>query len=299
MSKKILLATTGSPASFGAARVAFQMAKRYGSEIIVFHVIGLPTKAYSQIVHDVRTGDEVQVDDDYKSWVEDELRNTYARQIEEAEGGVSFVLTTGVPHREILRTARSEDVDLIIMGASSGSIDHIDYKGYTGSTLQKVAKAAKCPVMTVHRESAAYRGGFNHVLFCTDFSKQANHAFKYALNTARECDCDMTMFHALDVGGKVLAQNEIEDRLIEARKRMRSLYGSQMGDFKNYDVEAWEGIPYMEIVKLARERMADLIVMAHHAGESDSDEARLGSTLEQVILRASCPVVSVNKPDKV
>ncbi|QJT08325.1 universal stress protein [Oceanidesulfovibrio marinus] len=300
MSKKILLATTGSPASFGAARVAFQMAKRYGAEIIVFHVVGLPTKAYSQIVKDVRTGDEVQVDEDYMSWVEDELKNTYAKQIEDADAGkVRFILTTGVPQREILRAARSEDVDLIIMGASSGSADHIDYKGYTGSTLQKVAKSAKCPVMTVHRETAAYRGGFSNILFCTDFSKQAMHAFNYALNMAKECDCDLTLFHALDVGGKVLAQNEIEDRLIEARNRMRGLYAAQAGDFGKIDIEAWEGVPYMEIVKLARERMADLIVMAHHTREISTDDARLGSTVEQVILRASCPVVSVNKPDKV
>jgi nucleotide-binding universal stress UspA family protein len=300
MSKKILLATTGSPASFGAARVAFQMAKRYDAEILVFHVVGLPTRAYSHFVHDVRTGEEIQVDEDYMHWVEDELRNTYAKQLEEADDDkVRFVLTTGVPHREILRTARNEDVDLVIMGASSGDIDHIEYKGYTGSTLKHVAKAAKCPVMTVHRESAAYRGGFGSILYCTDFSRQAEYAFKYALNTAKEYNCELTMFHALDVGGKVLAQNEIEDRLLEARKRMRALYGSQMGDFKNYDVEAWEGIPYMEIVKLARERMVDLIVMAYDSREHESEEGRLGSTLEQVILRASCPVVCVNKPDKV
>ncbi len=298
MSKKILLATTGSPASFGAARVAFEMAKRYEAELLLFHVMGVPTKAYSQIVNDVRTGEEVQVDDEYRAWVEEELKNTYAVQLKDA-GNVKFLLTTGVPHREILRAARSEDADLIIMGASSGEADHMQPKGYPGSTLQRVAKAAKCPVMTVHRESASYHGGFHHVLFGTDFSKQAMSAFKYAFNMATEFDCEMTLFHALDISGKVMAQNEIEDQIIAARKRIRDLYVSQMGEFKNVDVEAWEGVPYVEIVKLARERMADLIVMAHHTRELDPEQAKLGSTMEQVILRANCPVVSVNKPDKV
>lgn len=298
MSKKILLATTGTPASFGAARVAFEMAKRYDAELLVFHVVGLPTKAYSQIVNDLRTGEEVQVDDDYMSWVEEELKTTYALQLKDAKN-VRIILANGVPHREILRAARNEDVDLILMGASSGEGDHVQPKGYPGSVLQRVAKAAKCPVMTVHRESASYLGGFSNILFCTDFSRQAEHAFKYALNAAREFDCDLTLFHALDISGKVLNQNEIEDRLIAARKRIRSAYGPQLGDFRNYDIEVWEGTPYVEVVKVARERMADLIVLAHHSRELDPDEAKLGSTMEQVILRASCPVVSVNKPDKV
>ncbi|HKI81939.1 MAG TPA: universal stress protein, partial [Pseudodesulfovibrio sp.] len=38
---------------------------------------------------------------------------------------------------------------------------------------------------------------------------------------------------------------------------------------------------------------------AHHSRELDPELASLGSTLEQVILRAGCPVVSVSKPDKV
>lgn len=298
MSKKIMLATTGSPASFGAARVAFEMAGRFGADLIVFHVMGVPTKAFSQLVNDTRTGEEVEIDDDYRNWVEEELKITYAKQFKEVPGA-NLVLATGVPHREILRLARSADVDLIVMGASSGDSDHARQMGYPGGTLQRVAKAARCPVMTVHRESASYRGGFTNIIFCTDFSKQAGSAFKYALASAQEQGGDLTIFHAFDISGKQLTQNEIEDNLIASRKRIRDLYVSQMGDFKRFEIEAWEGVPYVEIVKLARERMADLIVMAHHTLELDPEQARLGSTVEQVIIRANCPVVSVNKPDKV
>ena len=39
--------------------------------------------------------------------------------------------------------------------------------------------------------------------------------------------------------------------------------------------------------------------MAHHTREIDPEEAELGSTVEQVVLRSSCPVASVNHPDKV
>ena len=78
---------------------------------------------------------------------------------------------------------------------------------------------------------------------------------------------------------------------------MEKIYISQMKDFDNYEIEIWEGIPYVEILKYAREKQGDLIVMAHHAREIDPDEAVLGSTVEQVVLRAACPVASVNHPD--
>jgi nucleotide-binding universal stress UspA family protein len=297
MFKKILLATSGAPSTFGAARVAFDMAKRYGAEVVVFNVMGVPTKAFSQVVNDVRTGEEIEVDDEYRAWVEEELKSTFEKQIESVEYA-KIVTTTGVPSREILRAARAEDADLIVMGASSG--DSSAYrKGYPGSTLQRVAKAARCPVMTVHRETASYWGGFGNIVFATDFSKQAENAFKFALNSAKELGCDLTLFHALDISGKVLDQNAIEDKLIAARTRIRETYGPLMGDFKDFDIEVWEGVPYVEIVKIARERSADLIVLAHHSRELDPELASLGSTLEQVILRAGCPVVSVSKPDKV
>ncbi len=39
--------------------------------------------------------------------------------------------------------------------------------------------------------------------------------------------------------------------------------------------------------------------MAHHTREIDPEQAMLGSTVEQVVLRSSCPVASVNRPHKV
>jgi nucleotide-binding universal stress UspA family protein len=76
---------------------------------------------------------------------------------------------------------------------------------------------------------------------------------------------------------------------------MQKKYISQMHDYDNYQVEIWEGTPYVEILKYARDKQADLIVMAHHTRSVPDDEAEIGSTVEQVVLRSSCPVVSVNR----
>jgi nucleotide-binding universal stress UspA family protein len=71
-----------------------------------------------------------------------------------------------------------------------------------------------------------------------------------------------------------------------------------MEGFDNYEIEVWEGTPYVEILKYSRDKQADLIVMAHHTREIDPEKAVLGSTVEQVVLRSACPVASVNHPDK-
>jgi nucleotide-binding universal stress UspA family protein len=128
-------------------------------------------------------------------------------------------------------------------------------------------------------------------------------AFLFALKVAKEIGCKLYLFHALDLSrvaaGKVEAQEQIETQIETARNKIEKMYISKMNGFDNYEIEIWEGIPYVEILKYAREKKADLIVMAHHTKEIDPEEAVLGSTVEQVVLRAASPVASVNHPDKV
>jgi nucleotide-binding universal stress UspA family protein len=68
-----------------------------------------------------------------------------------------------------------------------------------------------------------------------------------------------------------------------------------MTGIQDYSFEVWEGIPYVEVVKYAREKHADLIIMAHHTQKASGEDTRLGSNIEQVIVRAGCPVMSINR----
>ena len=301
MFTKILFATSGSPCCDAAARVAFDLAARYNAKLFVHHVLGVPSRGFSQVVVDVRTGEKVELDDDYTLWVKDELKNTYDRQL---KSGVECEIETsvGIPHREVLRKARQEDVDLIVMGASTTGCEadaDAYQRHFAGSTLQRVAKASKAPVLVVNRPVASFWGGFTNIVFGADFSKASEHAFKFALNTAKELNAKLHIFHAIDIGSthSLISQKELDDRMIEARDRMRRKYLIQTGDFKNVSSDIWEGIPYVEIVKYAREKQADLIVMAHHSSELSDDDADIGSTVEQVVLRSACPVASVTRPE--
>jgi len=300
MFKKILFATSATEASDHAARVAFNMAQNYRAHITIFHVLGVPTRGFSQVIQDVKTHEKVVADDEYVAWVEEEVKIHYAKQLKSAQD-FDIKIVVGFPHREILREARQSQPDLIVLGGSTGDEEESVYKKcMVGSTLQRVAKAAPCPILAVTRPAASFWGGMSNIVFGTDFSKASDAAFGFACKLSKTLDCEMHIFHALDIStmhmGRLLTQDEIESRIREALRRIRGRYITEIrDDIKDYSFDVWEGVPYVEIVKYAREKHADLIVMAHHTSKTSKDDARLGSNIEQVIVRAGCPVISVNK----
>jgi len=214
----------------------------------------------------------------------------------------SFEVTIGFPHREILRFARRIDPDLIIMGGSTGDPEVSAYKkSMPGSTIQKVAKAAHCPVLVASRRPAAFWGEYSNVIFGPDFSPAADAAFAFALRLVQEQkpDCELHVLHALGAGiiqtGSVDTQKEIEDHIGIAKQQIKRKYVSRREAVKPYSVEAREGLPALEIVKYAAEKHADLIVLAPHAKKTETGDANPESVFEQVIARADCPVVSVKR----
>ena len=305
MFNKILFATTASPTCDNAAKVAFDLELKWDAKLTVFHVLGIPSRGYSPFVTDARTGELEMPDPDYVEWVIEEMKNTYDVLLADTED-ISIEAAVGVPSREILRKARKDDVDLIIMGAHTRQEDvgATRYRSVAGSTMQKVAKSARCPVVIISRPCTTCWKLFSNIVFGTDFSKAADYAYMFAYQLAREVGAKLHLFHAFDINsiqgsGRIMEQTEIENMIEKAKDVMQTRYISKMNGYDNYSLEVREGVPYVEILKYAREKTGDLIVMAHHTREIDPEKALLGSTVEQVVLRSACPVASVNHPDKV
>ena len=304
MFNKILFATTASPTCDNAAKVAFDLEMKWDARLYVFHVLGIPSRGYSPFITDVRTGELMEPDPDYIDWVKEEMKNTYDTLLADSENSV-IEAAVGVPYREILRKARKEDTDLIIMGSHTRQEDigATRYRSIVGSTMQRVAKSARCPVVIISRPCTTCWKLFSNIVFGTDFSKASDYAYQWAYKLAKEVGAKLHLFHACDLNtsaaGMVADQSEIESQIAKAKAKIEKRYISKMDGYDNYEMEVREGIPYVEILKFAREKTGDLIVMAHHAKDVDPEDAVLGSTVEQVVLRSACPVASVNHPDKV
>jgi nucleotide-binding universal stress UspA family protein len=61
---------------------------------------------------------------------------------------VTRIVLEGGPFVEIAKTARTEKVDLVVMGSYGGRSGSMD-KIFFGSTAEKVVRTAGCPVLTV------------------------------------------------------------------------------------------------------------------------------------------------------
>ncbi len=303
MFKKILFATNASPACDAAAKIAFELAEKYKSQLILFHVFAEPSHGSGAFVTDYVTGEKEDIGPDYVDWVKEEMKNTYDQLIQK-HGAPLYEAVVGIPSTEILRHARKIEADCIIMGAHARQDDPAAarFRGIVGTTMQKVALWAKCPVLIISRPCETCFWYFNQIVFGTDFSKAAMAAFQFAYKMADHIGCKLHLFHALNIettqAGVGPGQKSIEERIKSAKARMESLYVSQMDNFDNYEISVWEGVPYVELLKFARETSADLIVMAHHTKEVEIEDAVMGSTIEQVVLRSACPVASVNKDDR-
>ncbi len=302
MFRKILFATTASPACDHAAAAAFNLARKYKARLIIFHVFGVPTRGHGPYIVDVKTGQEENLTDrEYTAWIREEIRNIYADDIKKTQN-LEIDCGVGVPYREILRKARAEDVDAIVMGSHTCMADGstTKYRNVVGDTLQYVAKNARCPVFVISRPCTKCLWETSSIVCATDFSKASHAAFLFASSMAREIGCRLLIFHSVDITPKHFGilenQESIEKKVQAARNRIEREYLPLMQGIDKYEIHVWEGIPHVELLKFARETEANLLVMAHRKSESASDESPLGSMVEQVVLRASCPVVSVNRP---
>ena len=72
---------------------------------------------------------------------------------------------------------------------------------------------------------------------------------------------------------------------------------NRAGGVKNYESMVVSGTPFLEIIRTAKEKEVDLIVVGTH-GRTGLDHILFGSTAEKVVRQAPCPVLSVRLPGK-
>lgn len=152
---------------------------------------------------------------------------------------------------------------------------------------------------------------FNHILYATDFSENANHACSYAKSLSDQYDAEITLLHVIkdelpsllifDVGmdrtskeasNRFTKQKELfEEQKSELISKIRAEYGDETG-VKNIIVE--RGHPVKIIVNVAEKHNCDLIVMGMK-GRSSLEDILMGDTVRHVITSSKIPVLVVQK----
>jgi nucleotide-binding universal stress UspA family protein len=219
-----------------------------------------------------------------------------------AADGIDLATTVkeGQVAREILQEARALAADLIVLGTHGrGGFEHL----LLGSVAERVLRKATCPVLTVppHAAAAGNRpAGFHDVLCPVDFSPASLGALAYALSIAQEAGGRLALLHVLDWPADRPDPAGVASDLHDYRRHLqdqafRDLRAAVPAEARNW-CEPVElvvvGKPYEEILKIAKERGSDLIVMGVHSRRA-AELHVFGSTADHVIRAAHCPVLTI------
>ena len=149
---------------------------------------------------------------------------------------------------------------------------------------------------------------FKSILCPTDLSPISVKALQKAVELAHTFDAKLTLLHVhehiMDENEMVMLRvsvdhyQEIQNkRLAEVEQKMAEEVTEAQGEDLDVDCLQREGKrPYKEILNVADEIAADLIVMATN-GRSGFEEFFMGSNAENVVRRSKCPVLTIRVPE--
>jgi len=136
--EKVLVPVDGSEFSHKAVEYAAEFAQLVGASVVLLtcrlEVTSLLSKEmYQKAINDL---------DAHAG----ELLNPYKEILSKAHVEVQEMVLSGAPEDTILKVAKSEECDMIIMGSRGYS----DIKGlFLGSTTHRVLQLAECPVTVI------------------------------------------------------------------------------------------------------------------------------------------------------
>lgn len=203
-------------------------------------------------------------------------------------------IAEGSAATEIVRHASELPADLLVMGTHGrGGFDRFAL----GSVTEKVLRKAPCPVLTLPPGAAPLTDTVEYrTIVCpTDFSSSSDAGVQWALSVGRMADAAVTVLHVIetetDDEGTPRAQSSAA--LADAAAcELRSLVTRYIQPANRVTELVAYGKPYREILRTANDCKADLIVIGVR-GRGPVDLTLFGSTTNQVVRRATCPVMTV------
>lgn len=209
---------------------------------------------------------------------------------------------TGTPVRGILHAAAAQHSDLIVVGAHGhGGFD----RWMLGSVTEKILRRSPCPVLTVPPPVGEPTGDavtmLKRILCPIDFSDSSLKALEYALSLAKEADADLLLMHVIEGLADVKHwQQPTNPSVLEYLRLSEQNALTRLREVVPKDAHTWctprqllmTGKPYEEILRTARDEDVHVIVMGVY-GRNPIDLMFFGSTANQVVRAASCPVLTL------
>jgi nucleotide-binding universal stress UspA family protein len=280
-----------SEASRGALRYAAVLAEHFGTGLAVM-------TATDPLLAEAAAMESSEAD--VRDATLEALRAFFGEAVDRRLKGVSvaFVATVGQPDAEILRIARERRADLIVI--SSHGLTGFR-KMFFGSTTERVLRGTRVPVLVVPGDDrgpwtlADATARVRRILVPVLLSPADARQIAVAKGLAEALMAPALLLHVVEPLRAVLPRSDRYLATVERERRARAeaeLDGIAAGaGAARVEALIAYGEPSEEIVKVARDRGAGLIVMSlQGAGVSGP---RIGSVTYRVLCAAGRPVLAL------
>ena len=301
--KQVLVATDFSDGSQRALAYAIAIARRYGSEISVVHVLPaaprdqIPLEALPKELNRCR----LEAEDNMRQIGETGRMNDLRHHLLLEQGPVWDVLASVIQRK---------NVDLLVLGTRGrGGLKKLAL----GSVAEEVLRLAPCPVLTIGPHVPVADSGttkLRRILFATDFGPASAKAFPYALSMAEDYQAKLVLLHMVppmpvaDLGPAAYGPSTYAaEQFTEWQRTTRGESVRKLKELVPPDTNLAERPEYVAgtdflpegILNAAVTHKIELIVMGANRTPFPRMAAHIPWALtHEVICHAKCPVLTVS-----
>jgi nucleotide-binding universal stress UspA family protein len=292
--RTMLVPVDFSEESFRALDYAWSLAKRFGASVQVVYVYDGESQISSMATAPVLFSDA-----EIAGRLSKEVQRRFGVDLRRQDCHVR----SGRPFREIAASARELKTDLVVIATCRAGFTDL----LLGSTAEKVIRHAHCPVLVV-RESTG--GPFKtktegivlqKILVPVDFSECAREGAKYASVFATRVGANLLLMHVIqppDYTAQKQSSGEVERSPLVAAARLEA--EDKLEELVNFlplvgisaEIEVGVGLPVERLAEETKRPDVDMVITSTH-GYTGLRHALIGSTAEQLVRRAHCPVLVV------
>jgi nucleotide-binding universal stress UspA family protein len=292
----ILCPVDFSEASHHAVRYAAALAAATGARVVGLHV---HQPALAAIPAGVGRDDPVV---ETMAMASPGMQQRLVAQFDQpvlAAASVTAELAAGTPAEAIAERALTAHADVVVIGTrGSGGLQHL----LLGSVTEEVMRKSTAPVLAIPpRAAVAPTLPFARVLFAIDFSAASLVAMDAGLRLLGDAAACATVLHVI---GDAAEHELFVARPYDVHHHADALERHVLDSLTQVTRERFAGgTPALrlshgraaqEILAVAADLRADLIVMGVH-GRNALDLAIFGSTTNDVVRQAPCPVLTARR----
>ena len=297
--KRILCPVDFSEFSRHALEQAVAIARSREASVTVLNVFALAPIAEAVPVGSPIAIEPARLAPEMRAELRDELRS-FVSPVESAGVALDIDVMDGDPAVAILKDAGRLSADLIVLGTHGR-------KGFErwllGSVAERVLREAPCPVLTVPRRAQDTTAvGFGRILCAVDFSGATAPALGCAAALAEDHMSELlvlTVVEPVTRGGAGLRE-ETSTAAFDARAEFKRVAADRLVASIPPSIREKAtvrelvtiGSPASEILHTAQQEDCDLIVLGI-SKRTPADLLLFGSTAQEVLRQAKCPVLTV------